>query len=87
MKNDPLFEEFKRLGESLVKKGFAKSFVHYDDPKRTCQLLLTPDGAKLKNLLWKLFDVPKVNPKDLTPDDIADIIFLILDSEDLSQRN
>ena len=69
--------EFKRLAELLVKRGFARvSF--YSDTAKVAAFHWTPAGEMLQRHLRQLFDIPKVSPADLTPEQVTDLVMLIL---------
>lgn len=77
MSEDDEIELFQRVAEILVRRGFARGFIsHEGNP--ISRIAFTPEGIILSKLLKQLFDVPNVNPADLTPEDVAPIVVLIL---------
>jgi DNA-binding HxlR family transcriptional regulator len=80
--DDKAEAEFKRLSELLLKRGFVRRFVYHHAPHRTSEFEFTPEGLALRKLLKKLFDIPNINAVDLTTDNIADMIMIILLTSD-----
>lgn len=66
-------EQFKRTCDVLVQRGFARSYVYYDRV-RGAAFDWTPEGEQLHRSLHRLFDIPNVSPRDLTPSAILDLV-------------
>ena len=77
MRNDASEEEFKRLGDLLVKRGFVSASC-YRDATKTVAFEFTPAGEELRRHLRRLFDVPAVHPMSLTPAEISSLIMVIM---------
>ena len=77
MTDDESEQEFKRLAELLVERGFARVCMYEDTPK-IASFDWTPAGVALQMHLRQLFDVPNVRPMDLTPEVISKLIMVIM---------
>jgi hypothetical protein len=77
MPNQQFHNEFHRLANILVERGFAKT-VYYDSEKNVAVAVWTDDGIALQGLLRRLFDVPKVRMLDLTDREVANLIQVTL---------
>jgi hypothetical protein len=70
-------EEYQRLVEVLVDRGFAKA-VSRDSNGKIDALDLTRDGEVLLKHLMRLFDIPKVKPTSLSDKQISNLVMVLL---------
>jgi hypothetical protein len=76
MKNE-FNAQFDEVVETLIKRGYATPSSH-DANGRVDAIDFTSDGNLLIGHLRRLFDIPKVRPTDLTPDQITSRITAVL---------
>ena len=70
-------ETWIRRCDRIVERGFAKAHL-FNATQGTGEFTWTPAGEQLRRDLLHLFDVPKVQPTDLDPNEVLAIVSLIL---------
>ena len=70
----------EKLAARLIEHGFAKSYI-VDDVKGRAVLDWTRRGIILRNNLQKIFDVPKVHPRDVDGEEAMMLVGIFLFDE------